>query len=39
MAEANEAWEDNVGGFSIVAGKKVAFYVDQECILCSVCAA
>ena len=37
MAEVAEAWEDNVGGFAIVAGKKVGFYVDQECILCSVC--
>ena len=37
MAEPNDKWEDNVDGFSIVAGKKVSFYVDRECILCSVC--
>ena len=37
MADKNDVWEDNVGGFSIVSGKKVAFYVDRECILCSVC--
>ncbi|HBQ60589.1 MAG TPA: hypothetical protein DD671_13445, partial [Balneolaceae bacterium] len=37
MADKTEKWEDNIGGFSIVAGKKVSFYVDKECILCSVC--
>ena len=37
MAEASESWEDNIGGFALVAGKKISFYVDQECILCSVC--
>ena len=37
MADKDDKWEDNVGGFSIVAGKKVSFYVDRECILCSVC--
>ena len=37
MADPNDKWEDNVGGFVIVAGKKVSFYVDRECILCSVC--
>jgi ferredoxin len=37
MADKNDKWEDNVGGFSIIAGKKVSFYVDKECILCSVC--
>jgi ferredoxin len=37
MADRDDAWEDNVGGFSIIAGKKVSFYVDRECILCSVC--
>ncbi len=37
MADPNDKWEDNVDGFSIIAGKKVSFYVDRECILCSVC--
>ncbi|MFT4974884.1 MAG: ferredoxin [Myxococcota bacterium] len=37
MADPNEKWEDNVGSSSTVAGKKVSFYVDMECILCSVC--
>ena len=37
MADKNDKWEDNVGGSSTVAGKRVSFYVDRECILCSVC--
>ena len=37
MPDPNEKWEDNVGGESTVAGKRVSFYVDMECILCSVC--
>ena len=37
MADKNDKWHDNVGGFKIIAGKKVSFYVDRECILCSVC--
>ena len=38
MPDKNDQWEDNIGGFSIVAGKKVSFYVDRECIfICSVC--
>ena len=37
MAELGIRYSDNVGGFIIVAGKKVSFFVDQECILCSVC--
>jgi ferredoxin len=37
VANSNDKWEDNVGGFVIAAGKKVSFYVDKECILCSVC--
>ena len=28
MADKNDVWEDNIGGFTIV---------DRECILCSVC--
>jgi ferredoxin len=37
MADPNEKYEDNVGGFIIAHGKKVSFYVDKECIICSVC--
>lgn len=37
MSDKNDKWEDNVGGLSIIAGKKVSFYVDRECILCSIC--
>jgi len=37
MADPNEKWEDNVCHSVEVGGKKVAFYVDMECILCSVC--
>ena len=37
MADPDQKWHDNVGGTSIVSGKKVSFYVDKECILCSVC--
>ena len=37
MPDKNDQCEDNIGGFSIVAGKKVSFYVDRECIICSVC--
>ena len=37
MADPNDKWEDNIDGFEIIAGKKVSFYVDKECILCSVC--
>ena len=37
MADAEDKWEDNVSGFSIISGKKVSFFVDRECILCSVC--
>ena len=37
MADPNEKWEDNAKGESTINGKKVSFYVDRECILCSVC--
>ena len=37
MADASDKYPDNVDGFFISAGKKVSFYVDTECILCSVC--
>lgn len=37
MADPTEAWEDNVGGSVTLGGKKLGFYVDKECILCSVC--
>ncbi len=37
MADPTEAWEDNVGGEVHIGTKRYAFYVDKECILCSVC--
>ena len=37
MADKDDQWEDNVGGSSMIGGKRVSFYVDRECILCSVC--
>lgn len=37
MADPNNLWEDNVRGESVINGKRVSFYVDKECILCSVC--
>lgn len=37
MADPKNKWGDNVGGESTIAGKRVSFYVDKECILCSVC--
>lgn len=37
MADKQDKFDDNVGGFILIAGKKVSFYVDRECILCSVC--
>ena len=37
MAEADNSWEDNVFGEVTISGNRVSFYVDKECILCSVC--
>ena len=37
VADKNDKWPDNIDGFVIITGKKVSFYVDYECILCSVC--
>ena len=37
MADPANTWEDNIGGSATISGKKVGFYVDRECILCSVC--
>lgn len=37
MASWDNRWEDNVGGKVEIGGKKYGFYVDKECILCSVC--
>jgi ferredoxin len=37
VADPTNVWEDNVGGTSVINGKKYGFYVDKECILCSVC--
>ena len=37
MADKNDKYEDNIGGSVEIKGKKYSFYVDRECILCSVC--
>jgi ferredoxin len=37
MANPSDAWPDNVGGDVTIGGKRIGFYVDKECILCSVC--
>ena len=37
MADSTNLWEDNVKGEVTITGRRVSFYVDQECILCSVC--
>ena len=37
MADPGEKWVDNIGGDATIGGQRVSFYVDHECILCSVC--
>ncbi|MCB9679331.1 MAG: ferredoxin [Alphaproteobacteria bacterium] len=37
MADPSDQWHDNIGGDATIGGKRVSFYVDRECILCSVC--
>ena len=37
MADRDDKYEDNIGGAVTINGKKYSFYVDTECILCSVC--
>lgn len=37
MADPGDAWDDNIGGAAVIDGRRVAFYVDRQCILCSVC--
>lgn len=37
MAVWKNRWNDNVGGTTNVNGKTVGFFVDKDCILCSVC--
>jgi len=37
MADPNDKWPDTIGGFSVIDNKIVSFYVDRECIICSVC--
>jgi ferredoxin len=37
MADPKNAWPDNVGGEVTLGNKRIAFFVDKECILCSVC--
>ncbi|MFT4625994.1 MAG: ferredoxin [Myxococcota bacterium] len=37
MADPTWAWPDNAGGSVVLRGRGWSFYVDQECILCTVC--
>ncbi|MFT5585852.1 MAG: ferredoxin [Cognaticolwellia sp.] len=37
VADPTNKWEDNVVENVTIDDKKVSFYVDKECILCSVC--
>lgn len=37
MADPTNKWEDNVVENVTIEGKTLSFYVDKECILCSVC--
>ena len=37
MSDPQNIWEDNIRGAAEIGGKKLSFYVDMECILCSVC--
>jgi len=37
MADPSDSWEDNVGGQVVIKGETISFYVDHECILCSIC--
>ena len=37
MANKKDKWKDNVEGHVTFDGKKVSFYVDRDCIICSVC--
>lgn len=37
VADWKNHWEDNAGGTAVIGSKKVGFFVDKECILCSVC--
>ena len=37
VADPTDIWQDNIKGEQTINGKRVSFYVDMECILCSVC--
>ena len=37
MADKRDKFDDNVGGVTVIKGKKYSFYVDRECIFCHVC--
>lgn len=37
MADPTWSWPDNAGGSVVIRGRRWSFYVDQECILCTVC--
>ena len=32
MPDPADQWPDNVGGASVIDGRRVCFYVDRECI-------
>ena len=38
MADPRDAWWDNATGAVTLRGRRWSFYVDAECILCTVCA-
>jgi ferredoxin len=37
LADKRDKFSDNIGGYSVINGKKYSFYVDRECIFCHVC--
>ena len=37
MADWKNKWPDNVGGTTTINGTRYGFFVDKDCILCSVC--
>jgi len=37
LADPSDKYEDNAPGESTIDGKRVSFYVDTACIICSVC--
>jgi ferredoxin len=37
LADPKDKFNDNVGGVTVISGKKYSFFVDRECIFCHVC--